>query len=860
MTVLTVPKSRPVAASRTPLTRTAITAPLLAVLLFASQSCSTLPPPTGNGLARPPSEERLNLPDRDGEDVNGTLPPRIYVKTRTQSFNSYHQYAIRDGKIWYKTLDGTRGPPDWSLFGKTGLPENRKKKDFAPVDRVVELSADADELVVLSREGRFYRISFDKVYSRKDNVWFDAHGWPELGEMTLDARTMGNLAWAVGKRNAHVLYYEDVFGNEHHYGTMGISSTYVLLGDGQEIVYEDTGLPTDFSHNIRGPESGAFRAVALSASASTVFLIGEAGETYTRLADFDTIGSDPMFFKYTYEPYSSDLAGTDYRSNFTPWGLPSEGWRKQPPLPLAGKARASRRITILQNGHGNRARELRVAGLDAAGTAGYWSKGIFADRWEFVPAKLRLAESDLLDPRVVPTGTAGRGTGDGRRYAGRLWDGGVPLDEWKFEIPDFSILEGSCELVASRKGERASVILHPVEVWTFLKRDRPGRDGTPKPYFVTIEVPTDAAAGASAEFRKAFNALFSNHHRKLFRFSMEATTEYILIEPKGTGPHGKHLLLTSGEGESLRPFAHRVAWASRLEEFAEFGSPELSLGTKRTLSGGDIAALRSRIANNERLERELAGRIAEFTRLRNTMGRSRVAYSAFHALAHATQLFRVDFPKVYTLTRFGNEIFASNNATVNAVATSRIWIDEKLLELVELRLDAYRDAAARLARGRESVTLPGNYADDLRGYWEIAGLPTAAAGRSVAATNGKESFVAKISDEPVLNGFPGWILEMGGGACTFLVEAKKAASVISSRRGSPSPSRPLKMKGLVHLVAAESSSEAKRAYDAFVDPYVIDGGMPCDIRWDGKTLTIEKRSRVFGTLTYFSGTSAGAVQ
>jgi hypothetical protein len=64
---------------------------------------------------------------------------------------------------------------------------------------------------------------------------------------------------------------------------MEIVTTYALLEDGQEICYADPGLPSDFSRSYIGPERGAFKAVSLSASASTMFVINEAGEMWTYL-------------------------------------------------------------------------------------------------------------------------------------------------------------------------------------------------------------------------------------------------------------------------------------------------------------------------------------------------------------------------------------------------------------------------------------------------------------------------------------------------------------------------------------------------------------------------------------------------
>jgi hypothetical protein len=214
----------------------------------------------------------------DAENINGVFPEAVYIKTRTQTFNAYHYYILHDGLIWYKSIDSRKKPVNWILFQKTGLPHNSWKIGFNKPKRIVEISADADELVALSDEGGFYRYCFDKTIGRGSNVWFDRQGWPNEEQLYLDRRTAGNLSWALGKRNAHVLYYEDPFGNQHHNGTMEIATTYVLLEDGQEICYADTGLPGDFSRNYIGPGRGAFKAVSLSASASTLFVINGVGE------------------------------------------------------------------------------------------------------------------------------------------------------------------------------------------------------------------------------------------------------------------------------------------------------------------------------------------------------------------------------------------------------------------------------------------------------------------------------------------------------------------------------------------------------------------------------------------------------
>lgn len=105
-----------------------------------------------------------------------------------------------------------------------------------------------------------------------------------------------------------------------------------------------------------------------SASASTVFVVGEQGKLYTRLYDFDTGGENRLL---TYSYIIEGPSGTTRK-------LPAEGWRAQPDPP----GRITPRITIFQDGQGNAARVLRVEGtVDDVG--GYFEKHIYDDEWVF---------------------------------------------------------------------------------------------------------------------------------------------------------------------------------------------------------------------------------------------------------------------------------------------------------------------------------------------------------------------------------------------------------------------------------------------------------------------------------------------
>jgi len=62
----------------------------------------------------PPDFPRASYAD---EDVNGPFPAAVYLKTRTQTFDTYHYYLLHDGRIWYKSIESEKEPRDWTLFG-----------------------------------------------------------------------------------------------------------------------------------------------------------------------------------------------------------------------------------------------------------------------------------------------------------------------------------------------------------------------------------------------------------------------------------------------------------------------------------------------------------------------------------------------------------------------------------------------------------------------------------------------------------------------------------------------------------------------------------------------------------------------
>jgi hypothetical protein len=643
------------------------------------------------------------------ENINGSFPDAVYIKTRTQTFNAYHYYILHDGLIWYNSIGGGQEPADWTLFAKTGLPHNPRKLGFNTPGRIVEISADADELAALSDEGGFYRYCFDKTLGRKSGVWFDRQGWPVGEQLFLDRRAARNLSWALGKRNAHVLYYEDPFGNQHHNGAMEIATTYMLLEDGQEICYADTGLPGDFSRNYIGPERGAFRAVTLSASASTMFVINNAGEMYTRLADFDTVGCDPLWFKYTYVPYKSDLPGTDYFSNLNEWALPAEDWRPQPRIPLTGKAAITRHITILQNGRGNGARELRVAGLNESGGTGYWTKAIFDDAWSFKPVPLYFGEAAVLvraeSAENNPRGE--RGASVDKSYRGYYWNGGEKEQAWEYGIPNFNILEGDCDFRITWRGETCTLKLYPVEMWTYLKRDYlPGRTGSPKLFMVTLAIPENAFDGLSAAFTDQLTQRYARRDKKLFHYILAASGHYLFL--RDTDDMDSVFFLTDGTISDQYSELRQSMFVEDFGERRRYHSPELSIGRYTALSHEEVL---QKIELNKAFRDELKYKIRALKWSQLTAFKFNAGYIPAHYTALLSPLRFVDVPKIRTVIGFGDRIILTNSAYINLVSTIRIREYEQIIELLKVRLRSYTDLAKALsdtasnAPGAAGITL-----------------------------------------------------------------------------------------------------------------------------------------------------------
>ena len=307
----------------------------------------------------------------------GALPDHIYFRTNTETFTETRYIAVRDGKIWVKPNPATGAKGNWQMINSTGLPESAKDKSFVVPNRIVQISAemDVDHLIAISDKGVIYD------WEGLKGDWKDKWGLPSTKLMVMPK----NAGWTISRRGPKSTL-TDSAGHVHTEGA-GVTTLYILDPDGRTINFGDAWLP-DFNNHIYGPQRGTFTSKSMAAAGSTLFVMNEYGDMFTRLADFDTEGQDPLFFlTYSYDPTSPEWKRL----------LPGEDWIKQPKI--AGKITG--RLTVTQTGNNSSDREIRVEGVSGSQT-GYYSKPVYNGAWRFIPTGEQIT-SPFIDNRTQDT-------------------------------------------------------------------------------------------------------------------------------------------------------------------------------------------------------------------------------------------------------------------------------------------------------------------------------------------------------------------------------------------------------------------------------------------------------------------------
>ena len=410
------------------------------------QSCKELAASTVGFPDQAPEEPGAGLPATWPPAPAGLLPKRVYLRTATDSFNRRYAFATRGGEM-YAQLPG--GP--W------------RQMPLPPCfdGRVKSIAVDDDELIALDDSRRIFTM---------DNALKDASlfNWTSRWGTPFWAGPGYQLPGGIRAWSWSVVSpledgrWTDPAGNHTAIGSGKVSHIWALRSGGRRIGFWDPWLPLDESYGMCGPLRGRFSAVNLSASGSTIFVIGRRGDMFTRLYDFDLSGHDPLFFDYSYENQRG-------RGDDAPIQLPAARWVHHPKVP--GPITSA--ISIHKVGRDTVHRTMRVEGL-----GGYWEKDVTRldpGAWRFHATGQPARGRRLSNPR---RDTSRRGLARAKtfRFAGG-----------RLGVRDFSV---HCSPARLRVGGAGpfTLVLHAVDGLRQQSRSY-GLDDVPREYYGDIEVP-----------------------------------------------------------------------------------------------------------------------------------------------------------------------------------------------------------------------------------------------------------------------------------------------------------------------------------------------------------------------------------
>jgi hypothetical protein len=327
--------------------------------------------------------------------------------------------------------------------------------------RVKSIAVDDDELIALDDSRRVFTMD-NALKDASTFNWTSRWGTPFwAGPGYQLPGGMRAWSWSVVSPLEDGRW-TDPAGNHTAIGSGKVSHIWALRSGGRRITFWDPWLPLDESYGMCAPLGGRFAAVNLSASGSTIFVIGKRGDMFTRLYDFDLSGHDPLFFDYSYE----DQRG---KGDGAPIQLPAARWVHHPKIP----GPITKSISIHKVGRDTVHRTMRV---EAPG--GYWEKDVTQlgrHAWRFHHTGEFARAPALSNPR---------------RDTSRMDLAGPKLFRYasgQVEVRRFSV---HCSPARLRIGGARpfSLILHTVDGLRQQGRSY-GLDDVPREFYGDVEVP-----------------------------------------------------------------------------------------------------------------------------------------------------------------------------------------------------------------------------------------------------------------------------------------------------------------------------------------------------------------------------------
>ncbi len=418
-------------------------------------------------------DDICDVPDNVEYELN-ELPEVFYFRDNIVSFNTKYYFVVRDGDLWVRNKDDITA--QWK---KLNLPAGL-------AGEVTAVSAEDLNVIALSSKRQVWTMvgALDAISGFSWKKSWGLPYWMGPGIRLLDDVMKWDFSLVSPRQDKH---WTDPIGHKHAINSFKCSHIIMLRNDGQWITFNDPWLPTDFSYGIGMPKRCRFKAVNLSASGSTTFVINEYGDMYTRLFDFDLSGMDKEGVAYSYVDQTNAI--------FPKIQLPPEDWETQPKI--AGQI--TDRISIHKEGKQQACadRILRIEGLDEDCHTGYFEKPITAtngDEWIFHRTDLPLMGT-LIDNRPADMSDATLGPSEDLYYAINMENQSTlepsRVTDWAGEILDFNCYCPPHTFRVHTSAENHfDLMVHTNETIRLTKRAR-GVDDVPRVFWGAIEVPDE---------------------------------------------------------------------------------------------------------------------------------------------------------------------------------------------------------------------------------------------------------------------------------------------------------------------------------------------------------------------------------
>ena len=634
------------------------------------------------------------------------LPEEVSLRGKYESFTYESEYFLLDGKIWSKPNPANTGKHEpWALFQGTGVPFGPDVHQFGKQERIIQIDQDSTMVVALTERGRFY---LWQPTLKVNTTWQEIMGAPFPGPLMLPKSRDWSFSLSAGPSSEKILpmhnivhYYEDADGNKI---TFGITATiYVLDSSGQKIFFWDTGLPPTFFKGFLTPERGRFVAERIASAGSTILVIDANGRMFTRMFDYEMATGVPgvKFTYYHAHRTPDDTIGTLLGAVRT---LPLPDWREQESIPLQGQAVITRNISILANGEGNAARELRVQGRDAQGRNGYYFKPIFGMQWRFKEATDGFYETDVI-AHYGETPVLGRVMD--KNYSGTLTQPLAP--SLQLELIGFHYFESPATLRAHVGSKTFDMTLHTVDAWdpTIQNHDPDligSVNGEPKLLQATLQIPDSVLQSTDPEIRDAVKKYFLRFNMVPFALQISADDGQVELGARTFERKSKEYMdyqLLSPVIQATLTNSAGLAPEEVLEGFLYLATaPSLVIDDPEFLTAADLPRLREAIEEN--------GKMLEVIHRINVREQTQYAVNGLTSAAFAAAFYGIANPLLNVIAmpsyqeEVGNVMLRGGSvlpryAMMNLKkAFSEPKDYEYSLELIKRRIAAYEEQAARL--------------------------------------------------------------------------------------------------------------------------------------------------------------------